>query len=117
MLAALPTEAAAASPPTKADMSDKLPQAEGFFFVIPGKKANGTDDLDGDRVFFISSSWLPFFELTNTLSLAPADVTITPGSPGTVTWVNNDLKHNDGMKFLGTDLPNPISPDVAYFVH
>jgi hypothetical protein len=39
--------------------SDVPPTVEGFFFVVYGT------DADADRIFFLKSSWLPFFELTD----------------------------------------------------
>lgn len=40
-------------------VGDVRPVTEGFFVVISGK------DQFEDRVFFLNSSWLPFFEITD----------------------------------------------------
>lgn len=98
-------------------LSDTPPIDEGFFFVIPGKKG-GSDDPEGDRVFFISSSWLPLFEVTDLLakSSVSALVTISNTSPAIITWTSHQFGQGDKIRFSGGSLPSTIVEGQTYFV-
>jgi hypothetical protein len=110
----LPRQLAAAYP----TISDEPPPDEGFFFILPGKNAGG-DDLQGDRVFFISSSWLPLFEVTDHLSkkAKKGTVNITAGTPAVVNWTGHGLENDDKVRFSGSGpLPDTIKSGETYFV-
>jgi hypothetical protein len=59
LLAAATAVVATAVASAPAVATDAVPLTEGFFFVV-----NSKDDITA-RLFFLKSSWLPFFELTD----------------------------------------------------
>jgi hypothetical protein len=109
----LPRKAAA----YPANLQDSPPPIdEGFFFVVPGKNKSGGPDLEADRVFFISSSWLPLFEITDLIA-QERTVTITPGTPAVVNWTGHGLQQNAQIRFSGPNLPvNEIDVGQTYKV-
>lgn len=116
IVSALPHQAVAYPPAS--DLKDSPPpRDEGFFFVIPGKNNSGGNDPDADRLFFISSAWLPLFELTDFLA-QPTNVIITMQSPAAlVTWIGHNLTPNEKIKFSNTgNLPPEIIVGDTYKV-
>lgn len=64
----IPTAASAARPtPAPIDPSQP-PVTEGFFFVIPAPPGK-SNSVETSRIFFLKSSWLPYFELTDLISV------------------------------------------------
>jgi hypothetical protein len=98
-------------------LQDSAPQVDGFFFVIPGKDRGGSDDVNGDRVFFISSSWLPYFELTDQLTKASVTEPVRIESPGyaVVNWQKHGLGPGTQVMFSNNG-PAPIMAGVPYYV-
>jgi hypothetical protein len=103
---------------TYPDLEDEAPQVDGFFFVIPGKNKMGSEDVNGDRVFFISSSWLPYFELTDQLTEASLTAPVQIASPNgfaEVTWQRHGLSAEAPVKF-SSDGPTGITAGATYYV-
>jgi hypothetical protein len=112
----LPRQSARADYPM---LSDTPPPDEGFFFILPGKKGAADEDREGDRIFFISSSWLPLFEVTDHLSrkAKKGTVNIAAGTPALVTWSGHGLENENKVRFIGSGaLPNPMKSGETYFV-
>jgi len=103
------------SPVASAATAEVPPLDEGFFLVMPGRKSGGMggEDPEADRVFFLSASWLPFFEVTDLLS-QPTNVDISMNSPAVVSWTNHQLGANEKIRFSGALLPNPIFAGKIY---
>lgn len=116
LVSVLPRQIALAAYPT---LTDIVPPVEGFFLIAPGKQGNGTSsDEAGDRIFFISSSWLPYFEVTDALSQPKsATVEISIGNPAIITWPSHELKDNERLIFSTTgNLPDGIQENGVYYV-
>jgi hypothetical protein len=102
-------------------LNDTPPFDEGFFFVIPGTKQSGgggtVPDPEADRVFFISASWLPYFEVTNILGQpAPVQISQSPSAAADVTWSNHNLSRGKKIKFEGGTLPPEVIAGEIYKV-
>jgi hypothetical protein len=102
-------------------LDDVAPPVEGFFLVVPGKDKDQHDDLAGDRIFFISSAWLPFFELTDVLTQAAQSSVVTisgaVSQPAEIAWSKHGLEENDELQFTTTDkMPAPVTGAKTYYV-
>ena len=98
-------------------LPDSAPQVDGFFFIIPGKDKADAADVNADRVFFISSSWLPYFELTDQLTKASVTDSVRIDSPGpaVVTWRKHGLGAGAQVTFSNNG-PAPITTGVTYYI-